>query len=567
MGIKLLVSILRYYLRLKVLFVLLFCACQARGNDQMDGRKGGRFNVVEEAQLLLAAADSNMQSSPMLALEYSVKAEVLARRASDNQLLSLALMKKGMASYYVGNLGGAAESLIGCKNLLSNEGGDKEMLGRVYNDLAAVYRYSGFQPDSALVYYKRAIDAFREAAETEEYSVLYAKELAAIYSNMGQMYVEEEAYEQAIFYLDRSLTALSQKKGYDRVRAATKISLVDVWSSMGKTLGADSLLSEVLSATRAEEDWVLYSAALFYKGKLQERVNELDSAYLFYERALAEAQSAEVWTSVDKIALALSDLACRMNRQEDAYEYLQLVQHAKEKMRRGEAALALSKMELEAKYKKWEEEVTSQMDRSRVSYLIVLGLAFLGGLILLSLYIAIVRKQRLAQLEYLESELVKRQLETERERLATEVEDTKQKLALNLLERMSANEMVNETLQKLMEVYRQVPTVSSRKSLQAISNSLRNIQDHSLWEEFELLYKHSNSDFFEALAGLGLTSNERRLCVFLRMNMATKEISALTGQSTKAVEVARTRLRRKLGLTNTEVDLSEYLMLLVEESA
>lgn len=104
-------------------------------------------------------------------------------------------MKKGMASYYVGNLGGVVEFLIGCKNLLLNEGGDKEMLGRVYNDLVVVYCYSGFQLDFVLVYYKCVIDVFWEVVEIEEYLVLYVKEFVVIYSNMGQMYVEEEVYE------------------------------------------------------------------------------------------------------------------------------------------------------------------------------------------------------------------------------------------------------------------------------------------------------------------------------------------------------------------------------------
>jgi DNA-binding CsgD family transcriptional regulator len=41
--------------------------------------------------------------------------------------------------------------------------------------------------------------------------------------------------------------------------------------------------------------------------------------------------------------------------------------------------------------------------------------------------------------------------------------------------------------------------------------------------------------------------------------MSSKEIAAITQQSTKSVEVARARLRKKLNLTNTTSNLVVYL--------
>ena len=45
-----------------------------------------------------------------------------------------------------------------------------------------------------------------------------------------------------------------------------------------------------------------------------------------------------------------------------------------------------------------------------------------------------------------------------------------------------------------------------------------------------------------------LTANELRLCAFLKLNMNTKEISAVTYQSTNSIDTARSRLRQKLGI-------------------
>jgi DNA-binding CsgD family transcriptional regulator len=41
--------------------------------------------------------------------------------------------------------------------------------------------------------------------------------------------------------------------------------------------------------------------------------------------------------------------------------------------------------------------------------------------------------------------------------------------------------------------------------------------------------------------------------------MTSKEISSITGQSVRAIEQARTRLRKQLGITNQNASLSAFL--------
>jgi len=41
--------------------------------------------------------------------------------------------------------------------------------------------------------------------------------------------------------------------------------------------------------------------------------------------------------------------------------------------------------------------------------------------------------------------------------------------------------------------------------------------------------------------------------------MTTKEISEITGQRTATIEMARTRLRKKLEITNTQTNLITFL--------
>jgi len=89
------------------------------------------------------------------------------------------------------------------------------------------------------------------------------------------------------------------------------------------------------------------------------------------------------------------------------------------------------------------------------------------------------------------------------------------------------------------------------------------MQSHTnqdIWTEFELRFQQVYNDFYDKLQEKfpNLSSNEKKLCAFLKLNMTTKEISAITYQSVNSIVVARSRLRKKLDI-ETEESLISYL--------
>ena len=56
-----------------------------------------------------------------------------------------------------------------------------------------------------------------------------------------------------------------------------------------------------------------------------------------------------------------------------------------------------------------------------------------------------------------------------------------------------------------------------------------------------------------------LTKNERKLCTLIHMNLSTKEIANITHQSIGSINVARSRLRQKFGLTDSEISFIVFL--------
>ncbi|MXV50147.1 chromosome partitioning protein ParA [Pedobacter sp. HMF7647] len=81
------------------------------------------------------------------------------------------------------------------------------------------------------------------------------------------------------------------------------------------------------------------------------------------------------------------------------------------------------------------------------------------------------------------------------------------------------------------------------------------------WEQFAMHFNQMNTGLFEILKSRfpDLTSNELKLCAYIKSNLSTKEIAQLMNITSKAVEIGRYRLRKKLQL-QPEVNLFEFLM-------
>jgi DNA-binding response OmpR family regulator/DNA-binding CsgD family transcriptional regulator len=84
------------------------------------------------------------------------------------------------------------------------------------------------------------------------------------------------------------------------------------------------------------------------------------------------------------------------------------------------------------------------------------------------------------------------------------------------------------------------------------------IQDN--WQRFQLSFEAVHSGFIKILAEAHpeLSPAEVKLCIFLKLGMNTKDISNLLYLTPESVKVARSRLRKKLGLTVTN-NLHSYL--------
>jgi len=93
-----------------------------------------------------------------------------------------------------------------------------------------------------------------------------------------------------------------------------------------------------------------------------------------------------------------------------------------------------------------------------------------------------------------------------------------------------------------------------------IINSFKITKNSNLWEEFELIFEQVHQNFYKNLQEKfpDITQNEKRICAFLKLNLNTKDISAITFQSTDAINKARYRLRKKLNL-ESDNELHQFM--------
>jgi DNA-binding response OmpR family regulator/DNA-binding CsgD family transcriptional regulator len=115
----------------------------------------------------------------------------------------------------------------------------------------------------------------------------------------------------------------------------------------------------------------------------------------------------------------------------------------------------------------------------------------------------------------------------------------------------------NEFLQSVLSDLRTILPFTGNEGKTVINSLEFRINDKSnehIWKEFEFCFEKVYHDFYKNLNEKisDLSVREQRLCAFLKMNMSTKEIAAITFQTPNSIDVAKHRLRKKAGLENDE---------------
>lgn len=167
-----------------------------------------------------------------------------------------------------------------------------------------------------------------------------------------------------------------------------------------------------------------------------------------------------------------------------------------------------------------------------------------------------IRKASERQLEINELENQKEIMRIKNEKLKMQVENKNRELAISTMSMIKKNEFLSQIKSELKPLQNKSKKV--KEVLKTINDNLNSNDD---WKFFEEAFNNADKDFFKKLKNNHeeLTTNELKLCAYLRLNLTSKEIAPLFNISPKSVEVKRYRLRKKMKLER-DTSLIDYIL-------
>ena len=182
--------------------------------------------------------------------------------------------------------------------------------------------------------------------------------------------------------------------------------------------------------------------------------------------------------------------------------------------------------------------------------------------ILHKIYTGYFRKQRNRLMERNRKKIEIKQLESQQEiitlqnqKLESDMASKNRELAASTMNLIKKNEFLNELKKRLT-------SAKNEDDIQKVISVInKNIAEKDNWKLFKEAFDNADKDFLQSVkeAHPNLTSNDLKLCAYLRLNLSSKEIAPLLNISVRSVEIKRYRLRKKMDLDHDQ-GLVEYIL-------
>lgn len=331
-----------------------------------------------------------------------------------------------------------------------------------------------------------------------------------------------------------------------------------------KTDRIDDAISHFFTAKNKLEDGsnILFDAMLDHSlGLSYSSLDSLDQALLYFHQGLSKAKAVKGFSHIHHISQSLSNFHEKVGNKDSAFVYLNQSKIYQDSLDLKNTAEKLLREELLSEFKLEKNQIQQLYEKNKkILFLLLICMV----LVSLTFYFrANWIKKNLVKVESEKNNLTHLAEENfeKTQALERKVEHTQKELTLASMQAIQKDEML-KTLSKSLTSKNSTSQIIDQDKIAKILDGLTSDQSESALSEFELRFSNVYVGFFEKLLNEypALSQNERRLCAFLKLSMTTKEIAAITGQSIRAIEIARTRLRKKIKLTNSEKNLYDFFV-------
>lgn len=535
----------------KLLLYLLFCLLNASW--------ASANNKHREAETLIRKSVNAMYNNPKQAMYYASKVIEMFPEEKKNDLKAKAIFYHSQAEQLLGNFDQSIKTLYDALECATP--GNKSLNAQIYALMGILY--------CRLTDYNKAIE-LNEKATSIFKSLGDSTSLALCYNDRGIIHAFLNEFGNAEQFLRQALAINRSQKNLKSVAA-----------NLNNLCLFEGDFEEKLEFIK---EAIIINKNLNSQWSLGENYNNMGRQY-FYARQYANAMEALQKAYAVASDIGAKELIC------DNYEYSSWVYNALGDYKNAYQCLmqlyTLSKdLQSGSKLRIVEQEISHKryLDQQRKAEikeqayeiellkrnLFALSVVFIS-LVVLSIFLykwykrkknmqLMVARYNLEQSEHELAELKVRQQELELKSVQNALDNSRQEATSFAVFLRSRNELLEKIREMIKQGYKMDPQLLV-PHLKKVNAFISQYQSGDKTNSALLMnVEEKNQEFLQRLSERhpNLTQGEKHLATLLRVNLSTKEISMLTGNVPKTINMNRYRLRKSLNISSEE-DLTDYL--------
>jgi tetratricopeptide (TPR) repeat protein len=531
--------------------------CQAIISQNIDSLKlqyQASSEPYKKVNLLIKIGNALEKKDFDSALFYYKKALSFEKKIPDT-LFARVCSNIGSANLYKGNVDICLDYQLKALKIYELYPADPDIL-KVYNSIALVYFYQG-DFEKALVKFNQVIGLLDKKIIKDAHKVHQIR--GKLLNNIGIIYDNKNQLDLALEYYMKAST--HSKKANDNENLSSVYSNMGLVYLKGKRYDlAEAIFIEALNIRKKENNIYGLCKSNYHLGKLYKEKGELNKAQEYLLNSLKYCKEANSSSARASVLEELSQVLAGKQDYKQAYQYHVAYKSLSDSLFNKENQQKITQAEMQYNFDKENQTAKVAQNQRELVYLAIAIVLILGIIIAIIMYRLQQTKAKIQQLAKESAELSNKELSLREDTLKRELEFKNKELTTNIMYLLKKNEFIIEISNRLMVLKKQLKK-EDQEITQKIILDIKNAQDDDVWEEFEVRFNQVYNDFYDRLKDKypDLTLNEKRICAFLRLNMTTKEICALTRQSYNSLNVARARLRKKLNIQNEDVNLVTFL--------
>jgi len=403
--------------------------------------------------------------------------------------------------------------------------------------------------DKALECYQKALKQVSLLKNTDEEFWLM--------NNIATIYSEQKKDKKALEMYQKILAAHSQNK---QLKASVLYNIASTCASIGDTNKAISYYEKAYNLCEETGNVFLRTKVLLDQCALL--IDQKKSSIV--KEDLVNIFSASVISSwPDLAANSAKLLSAFYEKQHDLKQSLRYlseyikyseIQESKENARK------IAEIQLRYDLEKEALDIAAKSHRKSILIVFILIISLVCVCYILTLLVHFKTRAEKGVLRQKNLELEQERLKLEHQNMVNKLELSNKEVVSNAILLSKKNDLLSSVTEKLSQISDQF----TKPNKDIIGNFVKELQqsiEEPDWESIEKPFNQIYESFYKNLDVINpnLTTNDKRLCAYIKLKMRSKEIARITSSTPRSVEIARYRLRKKLGITDPLVSLNGFL--------